>query len=284
MDLTPAEWAYVEERSERFTGRDWIFRGIRSFLAGPAGVLLVCGPPGSGKTAVAGRLIMSSAGRIPATGVVAGTIDATIVCRAGRVDVLDVSRRLASQLSALPEFQRQVEALAHPEVGITDVHVTAASVQAGAVVSGVHVALDRLGPERAFSAGVAAPLSRMAGAGVRPPVVLVDALDEAFVTPAARELPRLLGELVGVRLVATTRDDKPNGTARRARRIPAPAQRRATGYRRRPGIRPQRVGRQATSRSRAHPRRTDRARCGRELSLRLPRRARPRQARRLARS
>ena len=208
MDLTPAEWAYVEERSERFTGRDWIFRGIRSFLAGPAGVLLVCGPPGSGKTAVAGRLIMSSAGRIPATGVVAGTIDATIVCRAGRVDVLDVSRRLASQLSALPEFQRQVEALAHPEVGITDVHVTAASVQAGAVVSGVHVALDRLGPERAFSAGVAAPLSRMAGAGVRPPVVLVDALDEAFVTPAARELPRLLGELVGVRLVATTRDDK----------------------------------------------------------------------------
>ena len=206
MKLTESEWKYVRDRSEAFTGRSWLFERLASLLTGPAGVVVVCGPPGCGKTAFAAQVAMSSAGRIPGGPIPADTVDAALFCRAGQVNLLEVSRRLADQLAALPDFARERQA-ARAHAHISDVRVATGPVAPGAVVAGVYLERDDLGAERAFSADVAVPLARMADAGARPPVVLVDAVDEAFATPVAQELPRVLGELTGVRLVVTARDD-----------------------------------------------------------------------------
>jgi WD40 repeat protein len=209
MYLSSADWTYVDERADSFVGREWVFARIRSFLSGPAGAFLLCGDPGAGKTAVAARLAQASCGRGVSAGdppVEPGTFDAAVFCRVGRVDLLDVAQRLSDQLATVPEFERELQATFVSEVSI-DVKMKIRSVEEGANVTGVRFALDRLGPERAFAAGVALPLMRLADAGSRPLVILVDALDEALSSPTARDLPRLLGELAGVKLVATARAD-----------------------------------------------------------------------------
>src|SRR6266571_2045515 len=49
---------YVDESTHNFTGREWVFKKIDAWLADPqAGrFFLLTGKPGSGKTAIAGRL------------------------------------------------------------------------------------------------------------------------------------------------------------------------------------------------------------------------------------
>ena len=78
----------------------------------------------------------------------------------------------------------------------------------GRVSSGSRSTSARLGPERAFADGLALPLRRLSEkSGFRPPVLLVDSLDEAYASAVAQNLPRLLADLDGARLVLTTRDD-----------------------------------------------------------------------------
>ena len=82
-------------------------------------------------------------------------------------------------------------------------------MSAGARVIGVNIDLARLGPERAFADGIALPLRRLSEKpGFRPPVLLVDSLDEAFASSVAQRPCRASWPpSSGVRLILTTRDD-----------------------------------------------------------------------------
>ena len=143
MDLSPSDWAYVEERAESFVGREWVFARIRSFLSGPPGIFLLHGDPGTGKTAIAARLAQASCGRtaansLPAQPPVAErTISAAVFCRAGRMTVVELIQRLSDQLAASVEgFDGELQSTLVPEIIINNPRVETGDVSAGAQVTG----------------------------------------------------------------------------------------------------------------------------------------------------
>ena len=112
MHLTDSDWAHVDERARDFTGREWVFERVRTFLASDARMLVIVAPPGTGKTAIAARLAQASAGRLadePALPVPAGTIDAAVFCRAGRVSPARgrPGSRATSSSRRWPELRRR---------------------------------------------------------------------------------------------------------------------------------------------------------------------------------
>jgi hypothetical protein len=57
----------ISERSIDFIGREWVFRRLNAWLDSPGPrVFLLAGDPGSGKTALATRLLLMSRGEAPA--------------------------------------------------------------------------------------------------------------------------------------------------------------------------------------------------------------------------
>ena len=222
MQLSELDWAYVQERAAFFTGRGWVFARLDQFLDGPPGVFLLLGEPGTGKTAVAAQLALAAAGRLTPAPVgaagaaprravaVAVAVAAAYFCRAGRVDLLDVAQRLSDQLAeAVPGFAHARQATLAREIHVGDVQVHTGDIAAGGSATGVHIDLSRLQAETAFVQAVTLPLKRAREAGDRTQVVLlVDALDESLASHAAKELPRLLGDVEYAHLVVTARPDR----------------------------------------------------------------------------
>ena len=64
LDFTPL----IEERTRHFTGRDWVFKSIADWLGDKEGprVFLLTGGPGTGKTAIAARMVQMHLGEVPA--------------------------------------------------------------------------------------------------------------------------------------------------------------------------------------------------------------------------
>src|SRR5215813_4527075 len=160
MDLSQADWKYVDERAGAFTGREWVFAQVRSFLSGPPGTFLLRGDPGTGKTAVAARLAQASCGHLDAAGslpppVDEGAISAGVFCRAGKATVAELAQRLSDQLAASVDgFADALRATADPSITIKEVFVVVqGDVHAGGTVSGV--VLPQQDGKRAFSMGVA---------------------------------------------------------------------------------------------------------------------------------
>ena len=218
MQLSELDWAYVQERAAFFTGRGWVFARLDQFLDGPPGVFLLLGEPGTGKTAVAAQLALAAAGRrtpAPAGAAAAAqrravAVAAAYFCRAGRVDLLDVAQRLSDQLAeAVPGFAHARQATLAREIHVGDVQVHTGDIAAGGSATGVHIDLSRLQAETAFVQAVTLPLKRVREAGDSTQVVLlVDALDESLASHAAKELPRLLGDVEYAHLVVTARPDR----------------------------------------------------------------------------
>ena len=212
MQLSELDWAYVQKRAAHFTGRGWLFTRLERFLSGPPGVFLLLGEPGTGKTAVAAQLALAAAGRLPAAAVAAPRLHLPVAaahfCRAGQVDLLDLAQRLSDQLAeAVPGFAHARQTLL-TKIHVEEVRVRTGDIAAGGSVTGVRIDLSRLEAGEAFVQGVTLPLKRMREAGDNTPVVLlVDALDESFTSPAAEALPQLLGAVEYAHLVVTARPD-----------------------------------------------------------------------------
>src|SRR5262245_47128669 len=58
----------IAERTGNFTGREWVFAAVDAWLQNPAAgrFFLLCGDPGTGKSAIAARLAQMHLGEVPA--------------------------------------------------------------------------------------------------------------------------------------------------------------------------------------------------------------------------
>ena len=99
----------IAERTQHFSGRDWVFERINQWLADPNGgrVFLLAGGPGAGKTAIAARLAQVSEGsaKLPPAcdRLQGGFLTHMHFCQAG----------LESTLSPIPFVRALSEALAN---------------------------------------------------------------------------------------------------------------------------------------------------------------------------
>ena len=213
------------ERARTFTGRDWLFRAVDAWLAAPDGrrVFLLTGEPGSGKSAVAARLLQFSQGDAspPAdlSAIGPNFLSAVHVCSARDrrwINPLAFSESLALQLaSRYPPFaQALVEKQADRSIQM-DVRQTVDHVEGGRV-TGIHIEalhLGRLSPEDAFLRVVREPLEALFEGGTETSIViLVDALDESLLYAGGEGIVPLLAEVDflpdGVRFLLTTRPDE----------------------------------------------------------------------------
>lgn len=211
-----------------FTGREWLWPILADWLTDGARRLVISGPPGTGKSACAGRIVqmLLADGLVGAPHVQLGAWhfcqarqDTTLI--ASRV-VEGISRQLLSRLDGYGEALAN-NALSHPSVTITGSATAAGQVSQGAVVAGVNVGALTIGSDLddatvLFNRVIRRPLARLAEDGRLPTrvVIVIDALDEALSRSSGEELLNVLGRVTGpdaelprnVRFIVTTRPDR----------------------------------------------------------------------------
>jgi WD40 repeat protein len=216
---------YINERTRDFIGREWVFAAVQSWLADPhKKYFYLTGGPGSGKSAIAARLVQMSRGEAnadawPALG--KGALSHFHFCRAASEDALNplaFVRRLSLSLSRLEEFARALIEVNDPAITIKS-EVNADTVNAGATVSGVTIrelAIGRMPARSAFDQLVRQPLQAIYASGFDQPLfILVDSLDEALTYGPEDNIAVLLADFLddpadlpeSVRFLFTSRSD-----------------------------------------------------------------------------
>jgi tetratricopeptide (TPR) repeat protein len=216
--------AYIAERTRDFTGREWVFAEIDAWLASKDAkpVFLLTGSPGSGKTAVATRLVQMSLSEVasdPYQHLGRDSLASFHFCQANFDATLNplrfieaLSRGLANRYDAFREALLKTGERAIT-INASQPVTTAAS---GSQVQNVVIHELRIGAvsaRSAFDRVVRSPLEALVASGFnRPLVVLVDSLDEALIFPDKENLVTLLrtaGDLhPHMRFVLTSRPDK----------------------------------------------------------------------------
>ncbi len=221
-DLTPL----IAEHTRAFSGRGWVFQAIDQWLADPEGLrlFLLCGGPGTGKSAIAARLVQliedQTAGELtPHLG--QPGLSFYHFCEAFNDPTLDpmrfvkrLSLHMAASYPAFAQALTQVEAR-DPEIHVRQQIREAApgAVVAGVVIQNLH--LGNLTAREAFDRVVRQPLEQLCTPDVQGTIlIVVDALDAALAYPG-ESIVDVLGETTDhpqdlphqVRLLVTSRPD-----------------------------------------------------------------------------
>ncbi len=197
---------YINERTRDFVGRDWVFNAVQSWLKdSPKKYYYMTGGPGSGKSAIAARLVQMSRGEVdagawPALG--SGALSHFHFCRAASEDALNpltFVRRLSLSLSRRDDFARALIQVNDPAITIKS-EVNVGSLNAGATISGVTIselAIGRMPARSAFDQLVRQPLQTSYTDGYdRPVFILVDSLDEALTYDSEDNIAVLLADFL----------------------------------------------------------------------------------------
>ena len=215
---------FIADRTRDFTGREWVFAQIDHWLAaGDAPrTFLLTGSPGSGKTAVAARLVQMSLGQVASEPCPRLGRDAFAYfhfCQANSDATLSplrfvesLSRALANRYGAFRD--------ALLKAGDRDITINATqsvtTAAGGSQVQNVVIEELRIGAlsaRSAFDRVVRSPLEALVASGFDQPVVLlVDSLDEALTFPGEENLVTLLEHTSDLprqaRFILTSRPDK----------------------------------------------------------------------------
>jgi WD40 repeat protein/Cdc6-like AAA superfamily ATPase len=216
--------AFIADRTKDFTGREWVFAAIDRWLAAADAprTFLLTGGPGTGKTAVAARLVQISLDQVASDACPRLGRDALAYfhfCQANSDATLNplrvveaLARALANRHDAFREAllktgDRDITINATQSVGTA----AGGSQVRNVVINELHI--GALSARSAFDRVVRSPLEALVASGFdQALVVLVDSLDEALTFPGEENLVTLLahtGDLPGqVRFVLTSRPDK----------------------------------------------------------------------------
>jgi hypothetical protein len=218
----------IAERTELFQGRGWVFNAVERWLAEPdkedGQVFLLTGEPGSGKSAIAGRLVQFSQGsHTPPEGssrLKQGFLSAIHFCSArdsSWIDPHNFTRSIAHQLAS----RYEVYARALPNVGDKTVNIGSSEINIGQVKESatvnatginVNINLGGLSALDAFNRAVLDPLRSIYNNGFDEPItILVDALDESLSYEGGTTILNLISRLDSlprqVRFIFTSRND-----------------------------------------------------------------------------
>lgn len=214
--------AYVQERTRDFTGRDWVFAEIDHWLANPEAPqsFLLIGEPGSGKTAIASRLVQfsdeSNSPDDELDQLQPKFLSAYHFCSARDslwISPYSFAQSLALQLAKRYPVYAESLAEQHGVQNVEiDVNQRVGELKGGQVI-GVYFDVSREEPEDAFIRLVRDPLEVLSREDEAQRItILVDALDEALVYSGEIDIVSLLAQSEGlpanVRLLLTTRSEE----------------------------------------------------------------------------
>lgn len=199
--------ALIEGRTQQFTGREWVLKKISEWMGDKDSprVFLLAGGPGTGKTAIAARVVQMHRGDVPAdslSGVSKGFLASFHFCQAGldsTLSPLTFVQSLAETLAnRYPIYRSALEKQASQQFVINSSVTVQGDVDAKAKVTGVeigHVQINITGGDARplFDQMVRRPLSELCDANPNESIViLVDSLDEALTFHSETNIAQLL--------------------------------------------------------------------------------------------
>ncbi|MBI5578752.1 MAG: hypothetical protein HY895_06330 [Deltaproteobacteria bacterium] len=194
--------SYIAEKTGNFTGRTWVFDAVSKWLQQSRHrIFLLTGGPGTGKSAIAARLVQMSQGLATQDahpGLGAGWLSYYHFCQAGHESSLSpltfvqsLSEALANHFTA---FRTALESIGSRQIVLNTV-MDVGTVQAGGQAIGAQIRVEiKSGDARPmFDMAVRRPLQTIyREAPADPIVILVDSLDEALAFNAETNITQLL--------------------------------------------------------------------------------------------
>jgi WD40 repeat protein len=221
--------SYIADRTKDFTGRDWVFKAIDKWLDAHEGrIFLLTGGPGSGKTAIASRLVQLCQEETQISNeypnLLGGGLAFYHFCQAFNDPVLNPLRfveALSKQLAnSYQIFAESLLNLGSQQDITIKTETRVAKAAAGVEIKNVVIeslTIGNLSARKAFDVLVRGPLEKLCNKDFRENIViLVDSLDEALTyDPEEENILTLLQDAtdhpadlpIQVRFILTSRPD-----------------------------------------------------------------------------